>query len=251
MRLSPQAAQAGREGGSGFLTVARSPSCAALKIRFRSRPTLSSWRRQSTASHSGITSAGPFTMRCPTCPSVRRFRSLSLQRLTCPRRHPFRGRVIKTRYPASSAEPAAWRGGPNLAPISCRLSPTGVRFLDILSRQRVPPPSRLAYQPPRGRLDSVGVSVFRTYEMRPGWVPSLLRGGGVVPTAVTSTTGTCRFSTASPVPRWSIPSAGAGITKHTKIHLRSPVRSSPCPPSPDGTGTASASPLGFAPHSHP
>ena len=36
-----------------FLTVARFPSCAAVKIRCRSRRTLSSWCRQSTASHEG------------------------------------------------------------------------------------------------------------------------------------------------------------------------------------------------------
>jgi hypothetical protein len=50
-------------------------------------------------------------------------------------------------------------------------------------------------------LDFVGVSVFRTYEIRPGWVPSLLRGDGVLPAIVTSIAGACRFSTASPVPR--------------------------------------------------
>jgi hypothetical protein len=46
-----------------FLTLARSPSLAALKIRCRSRRTLSSCRRQSMASHSRTTSSGPFTPR--------------------------------------------------------------------------------------------------------------------------------------------------------------------------------------------
>jgi hypothetical protein len=82
--------------------------------------------------------------------------------------------------------------------------------------------------PPK-RPDSVGVPAFRTCEKRPGWVPSLLRGGGVIPAIAISTTGACRFSTASPVPRLKPSIDGAGITKHTKIHSRSPVRPSPRP----------------------
>jgi hypothetical protein len=85
--------------------------------------------------------------------------------------------------------------------VSCWLSPTGIRFLGFL----FPPESSAALTIglPRRRddPDSVGVPVFRTCEKRPGWVPSLLRGGGVVPTTVTSMIGACRFSTASPLPR--------------------------------------------------
>ena len=44
------------------LTLARSSSCAALKILRRSRPTLSSCRRQLMASHSKATSSVPFTV---------------------------------------------------------------------------------------------------------------------------------------------------------------------------------------------
>jgi hypothetical protein len=93
--------------------------------------------------------------------------------------------------------------------------------------------------------------VFHTCETRPGWVPSLLRDGGVLPTSTASLIGACRFATASPIPRWNIPSAELLITEHAKIHSRSPVRPSPRPPSPDGTRTASASTPGFAPRSHP
>src|SRR5450759_4267990 len=46
-----------------FLAVARSPSCVALKIRCRSRRTLSSWERHLMASHFGFASSGPFTPR--------------------------------------------------------------------------------------------------------------------------------------------------------------------------------------------
>ena len=86
--------------------------------------------------------------------------------------------------------------------VSCRLSPAGIRFLDILF-----PPENSALLtvglPTRhqGGPDSVGVPMFRTHEMRPGWVPPLPRGGGVLPTGAASPIGACRFPTASPIPR--------------------------------------------------
>ena len=79
---------------------------------------------------------------------------------------------------------------------------SGIRFLDILF-----PPENSALLtvglPARhqGRPDSVGVPMFRTHEMRPGWVPPLPRGGGVLPTGAASPIGACRFPTASPIPR--------------------------------------------------
>ena len=39
-------------------------------------------------------------------------------------------------------------------------------------------------------------------------MPSLLRGGGVIPATAISMAGACRFSTASPLPRYHIPSCG-------------------------------------------
>ena len=119
------------------------------------------------------------------------------------------------------------------------------------SRQRIPPFLTVGLPHRHSGPDSVGVPAFRTCEKRPGWVPSLLRGGGVVPATETSMTGACRFTTASPLPRCNIPSARVGITKHTKIHSRSPVRSSPRPSVPGWNGDPSASSLGFAPHGHP
>ncbi len=91
--------------------------------------------------------------------------------------------------------------------------------------------------PPSGGPDSVGVSVFRMCELRPGWVPSLLRGGGVLPTGTASPVGACRFPAASPVPHWNHPPVELLITEHAKIHSRSPVRPFPRPSSPGGTGT--------------
>jgi hypothetical protein len=63
---------------------------------------------------------------------------------------------------------------------SCRLSATGVRF----SGHPVPagelglPHGRLTTRQPR--VDPVGVSTFHTHELRPGWVPSPLRGPAVL-----------------------------------------------------------------------
>jgi hypothetical protein len=90
----------------------------------------------------------------------------------------------------------------SLLPVSCWLSPTGICLLDILFPPKVS--AFLTVGLPahhQAELDFVGVSVFRTCEIRPVWVPSLLRGGGVIPAIVTSIAGACRFSTASPLPR--------------------------------------------------
>jgi hypothetical protein len=60
----------GRSGTCRFLSVPRSPARAAVKIRCRSRRTLLSGERQSMASHTKTSFAGPFTVRCPTCPPI-------------------------------------------------------------------------------------------------------------------------------------------------------------------------------------
>lgn len=84
--------------------------------------------------------------------------------------------------------------------LSCCLSASGIRFLDILF-----PPGTFSFPYGRptdhNRSDPVGVSMFRTSKTRPGRAFSSLRGGGVLPAARTSTTGTRRFPTASPAPR--------------------------------------------------
>ena len=97
-------------------------------------------------------------------------------------------------------------------------------------------------EPPADGRTLSGFSVFRTHETRPGWVPSLPRGGGVLPTSAASLIGACHFTTASPLPRCNLPPAELLITEHTKIHSRSPVRPFPCPSFPGGTGTLRLSP---------
>jgi hypothetical protein len=184
-----------------FLTVARFPSCAAVKIRCRSRRTLFSWCRQSTASQERVASSGPFTIWCLTCPSVPALRVRFASQAHLSTSAPLSRPGHRARYPASYPATTAWRSHPTLL-VSCRLSPAGIRFLDILF-----PPENSALLtvglPTRhqGGPDSVGVPMFRTHEMRPGWVPPLPRGGGVLPTGAASPIGACRFPTASPLPR--------------------------------------------------
>ena len=195
--------------------------------------------------------AGPFTVRCPTCPPIptelTSIRFTAHLPTSAPLSGPGHHGSVSGQLPSNGhleEQPRSLR-----FPVGFR--PPAFASWASCSRQRIPPFLTVGLPHRHSGPDSVGVSAFRTCEKRPGWVPSLLRGGGVVPATETSMTGACRFTTASPVPRCNIPSARVGITKHTKIHSRSPVRSSPCPPSPDGTRTASASSLGFAPHGHP
>jgi hypothetical protein len=62
--------------------------------------------------------------------------------------------------------------------VSCRLSATGIGFLDILSRRGIPPLLRSAYRAEGPDLD--GVSTFRTLDTQPDWVPSLPRDHAVL-----------------------------------------------------------------------
>jgi hypothetical protein len=184
-----------------FLTVARFPSCAAVKIRCRSRRTLFSWCRQSTASQERVASSGPFTIWCLTCPSVPALRVRFASQAHLSTSAPLSRPGHQARYPASYPATTAWRSHPTLL-VSCRLSPAGIRFLDILfPPEKFRSPHGRPTGPPPGRPDSVGVPMFRTHEMRPGWVPPLPRGGGVLPTGAASPIGACRFPTASPIPR--------------------------------------------------
>ena len=184
-----------------FLTVARFPSCAAVKIRCRSRRTLSSWCRQSTASHEGRVLGSVHHL----------VSNLSFgSGAQGPLRFTGSPVHVSASFEARAPGPVSSQLSSNdgleepfkVVLVSCRLSPAGIRFLDILF-----PPENSALLtvglPGRhqGGPDSVGVPMFRTHEMRPGWVPPLPRGGGVLPTGAASPIGACRFPTASPIPR--------------------------------------------------
>jgi hypothetical protein len=70
------------------------------------------------------------------------------------------------------------------AVLSCCLSAAGIRFLSILSRPGIPPPSRSAYHAATCGADPDEVSMFRTRETR------LAQGALFTPgTAVSTATG--------------------------------------------------------------
>lgn len=134
-----------------------------------------------------------------------------------------------------------------MGPCSCRLSPTGIGFLDILFPPRNSPPSRSAYQYAASTARTLsGLPCSARNEIRPGWVPSLLRGGGVVPVTVTWVTGACRFTAASPVSPLKHP-IGEGWDHEAYEDLLTFTRPVfPSPAASDGTGTG----FGFSPGLH-
>ena len=94
--------------------------------------------------------------------------------------------------------------------------PAGLRFLS----HPVPPQTSafLTVGPPLTCRTTacVGVSTFRACEMRPGWAPSMPRGGGVHPGGVNRPPGACRLAATRPSPRFCIPPAGAFLTRRQR-----------------------------------
>ena len=130
-----------------FLTVARFPSCAAVKIRCRSRRTLSSWCRQSTASHERVASSGPFTIWCLTCPSVPALRVRFASQAHLSTSAPLSRPGHRARYPASYPATTAWRSHSRLCWFPVGFRPPAFASWTSCSRQRIPLSSRSAYRP--------------------------------------------------------------------------------------------------------
>ena len=110
--------------------------------------------------------------------------------------------------------------------VSRCLSAAGIRFLVILC-----PPGRsasLTVSPPAttltARLDPGGVSTFRTHELRPGWVPSLLRGRWCSPRPEAITGQRPPHHSGLPLdPATTFHLAGFRLTKHQpRVHTNSP-----------------------------
>src|SRR5262249_51890385 len=94
--------------------------------------------------------------------------------------------------------------------------------------------------------DCDGVPTFHTRRCDRGRAPPNPRDCGVLRQPERPTTGACRFSAASPAPRWSFPSAGFEVTRHqqgfTCVHPSDlPLRLW----FPDGTGTLGLDHLSF------
>src|SRR4051794_3286944 len=121
---------------------------------------------------------------------------------------PFEARALRPRYPASYPATAAWRSSHQRCGFLSAFAHRHSLLGHPVPARRIPPFLTVGLPGRRSGPDSVGVPAFRTCEKRPGWVPSLLRDGGVVPAIVTSMTGACRFSTASPLPPLKHPIGG-------------------------------------------
>jgi hypothetical protein len=202
------------------------------------------------ASQHRASSAGPFTMRCPTCPPIPADMFCIASQLTCPRQRPFRDPGTRARYPASYPATATWRSSHDRCGFLSAFAHRHSLLGHPVPARRIPPFLTVGLPGRRSGPDSVGVSAFRTCEKRPGWVPSLLRGGGVIPVIAISMTGACRFSTASPLPAEAFHRRGWDYEAY-EDSLAFTRPAFPSPVIPGWNGNPSASSPGFAPHGHP
>ena len=194
-----------------------------------SKPSSGPFLRPDSAAEGSAVNAVTVMMPSHDAQLALRFRWLaasSPHRLTWSRQHPF-GSGLRP-YPAGSPGRAAAtprETGPGF-PVAFRRNRHSLLDHPFPPQDR--PSSRLAHR--ATRPDSDGVSTFRTCEIRPGWVPSMPRGRWCPPDRRFSRpTGTRRFPAASPYTLLELPPAGLKRDEaSTRVHSRSPVRSSPC-----------------------
>ena len=129
-----------------FLTVARFPSCAAVKIRCRSRRTLSSWCRQSTASHEGRVLGSVHHLVSNLSFGSGAQGPLRFTGSPVHVSAPFEARA-PARYPASYPATTAWRSHSRLCWFPVGFRPPAFASWTSCSRQRIPLSSRSAYRP--------------------------------------------------------------------------------------------------------
>jgi hypothetical protein len=173
----------------------------------------------------------------------------------------------QARYPASYPAAAAWRCRPSPAGFlstfvhPTKLSPgdgdaalgmTGIGFLGILFPTKNSA-SLTVGLPARPQATGTLPGFPCSARMRYGREGCLLYSGAVVSSRPTKSPRSAPAVSQRPAlsPASRIPPAEATVTKHTKIHLCSPLRPSPRPLPPGGTAAASAFTPGFAPRSHP
>ena len=116
------------------------------------------------------------------------------------------------------------------------------------SRRRIPPSLRSACRTRARIRTATGFPRSTRARCDRGRAPPKPRDCGVLRQPERPATGACRFSAASPAPRWSFPSAGFEVTRHqqgfTCVHPSDlPLRLW----FPDGTGTLGLDHLSFAP----
>jgi hypothetical protein len=220
----------------------------AVKIRCHRRRTSPSTRRQSTASQSRTSCLGPFA---PATAGTSNLSLVPASLSPCsPPAHPthvgaLSGRDTRPRIrPVPQGPPPEGAAVRLLGPVAFRR--TGIRFLGL------PAPAG-AVRLPCGRptepgSDPIGVAMLPAREIRPGWVLSTLRGCGA-PTAGAGTPAAAgRLATAHPW-TWVLPPPPQAWDNgaSSRVHSRSPVRSSPLPVAPGWNGSPSALPPGFTP----
>ena len=230
-------------------TVAQSCSRVALKILRRNRTTFCSWTRQSTKSHSSSDVLGSVHLNgVQLAPSVHQAVGLGVQRLTCPRQHPFgsgRTGLVSGRFPATTGGATAY------CRESRRLSATGISLLG----HPVPPRSSapLTIGLPRDNASlgpRRGFHVPRTRDTT-GMGAPYTPGPAVFTRLATTLRSPLAASTSGQVlsPGCSSRRFRAGLTRHhQRFTCVRPSGLLPRPVAPpDGTGALGLLPSSFAP----
>jgi hypothetical protein len=103
-------------------------------------------------------------------------------------------------------------------------------------------------RPTESTSDPIGVATLPAREIRPGWVPSILRGCGAHKAGTGTPAVAGRLPAAHPCtqvlppPSWAWDNGAS-----SRVHSRSPVRSSPLPVTPGWNGSPWAFASGFTP----
>jgi hypothetical protein len=199
-------------------TIAGSDACHLC----RRRRTVSSAARQSIACQSRDSSSGPFT-------TPRALTDIAAGPFVMASNLPFGSGVVVIGSAQAHLTRVSTLSGPGTQPVSGQLSgttgggpiitsrfPAAFRLPAFASRVIRFPPGTSAFltvglPDPSPGLDPVGVTTFRAYELRPGWVPSVPRGRRCSPGRQKSPAGACRFPAASPYTPLTRPIGGAHV----------------------------------------
>jgi hypothetical protein len=193
-------------------------------------------------------SSGPFTTASPwrpTSPSVRVSSFIVTSRVHLATSAPFRVRAAAPIRPVRHGD-----GGRSVfCHGSCRLSATGIRFLAIL----FPPGdwASLAVGLPASPTtpDPDGVSMLRTLEMRPEWVPSVPRGRRCpMRPVVCDRSPSATFQQLRPFTPEQLPSLGLALTRRHQGFI---FFTRPAFPSPVVSRMGQRPPWAFLRASHP
>ena len=146
---------------------------------------------------------------CLTCPSVPALQPWSVKGSPDPRQLPF--------GPGRHLYPAGYAGRPRRVRPCCPGFPSPFDAPAFASWIVLLPPrnwASLTVGLPDQRPDPDGVVTFRTVEIRPGWVLSGPRGGGVLHDWLLVTSRRLPLRNGQPCPQRRIPSPGVSMSRH-------------------------------------